>query len=505
MGGVLALALAAVLIYANQIEPPPQVVKKPKPKKAPEVNQQLVVDKSELEQNADFAKKFAAENLGATGEMLTFERIPAGASIIIHLRPAELWSDDPQFAYFRASLTADVTNWLGAAIKRTCLVEPKDIEQALVCIILGGRGEPPQFATRVKLTAPRKKSEFLTLFGGQRIDDYGDPVYVDNERAYLVEDDLQTFAVAPANLAEEMARARRELPVTKPGIESILLNTDKSRQVTVVFEPVDVRIHQEFLVAENVRPVLNEFLDWLGLDVETAVWSMHLARGKFYSQFLFRNGHDWTPLKLEREVAGKLDRLPQELYAAVQVMNPKQMGSRKIIGRFPAMMKVYSLSTMGGIGDRLAQFTTILPAKAAPNLALGTLLAWDESTRTDFTKQAPKPKTSEPKLPDLIVDRLKLPMDVDFRRRPLQDAFSDIGEATHVKFDIDGDALKVAGYTKNMAQTFNLGEVPATQALKKILSQYDKMCVCITDEDKNIVTVMTSDAAKQKNLTPLKF
>jgi hypothetical protein len=56
-----------------------------------------------------------------------------------------------------------------------------------------------------------------------------------------------------------------------------------------------------------------------------------------------------------------------------------------------------------------------------------------------------------------------------------------------------------------MPQTFTLGEVPATQAIAKILSQYDKMCVCITDEEKNIVTVMTLDVAKEKKLTPLKF
>ncbi len=506
LGGVLGLVLVVVLIVATQIDRQPEVVKAAPKKQPPQVDQKLVADKSELEQNAEFAKKFAEENLGVKNEMLTFERIPAGARIIIHLRPAELWSDQPQFAYFRASLTADVTKWMESAIKSTCLVEPKDIEDALICIIPGGRGEPPQFATRVKLTAPRKKSEFLTLFGGQRTDDYGDPVYIDSERAYLVEDDLQTFAVSPASLADEMARARGEIPTgTSDGIQSILLNTDKTRHATVVFEPLDVRIHQEFLVGENVRPVLKEFLDWLGGDVETAAWSMHLGSDRFYSQFLFRNGHDWTPLKLEREVAGKLDRLPQDLYAAVQMMRPKQVGSRKIIGRFPAMMKVYSLSTMAAIGDRLAQFTTVLPAKAAPNLALGTLLAWDESTRTDFTQKPPEPKSNEPKLPDLIVDRLKFDMDVDFRRRPLQDAFSDIGEATHVAFEIDGDALKAAGYTKNMAQTFNLGEVPATQAIKKILSQYDKMCVCITDEDKNIVTVMTFEAAKQKKLTPLKF
>jgi hypothetical protein len=298
--------------------------------------------------------------------------------------------------------------------------------------------------------------------------------------------------------------------VSKPGIESIVAHTDKERHVTVVFQPFDVRVHQEMLAAENVRPALNKFLDWLNVeDVDTVLWTMHLGDQKFYSQFLLRPAaqvdHQWTPMDLERSVRKKLATLPKELYAGVQMMAPTELGFRRIIGRFPAMMQVYSLSTLGGVDGGMAQFTTVLPAKAAPNLALGTLLAWDESTRTNFTKDRPKPQTEEPKLPDLVVDRLKLPMDVDFRRRPLQEAFMDIGEATYVKIEIDGDALKFAGYTQNMPQTFNLGEVPAKEAIAKILSQYDKMCVCITDEEKNIVTVMTLDVAKEKNLTPLKF
>src|SRR5690606_31617033 len=117
---------------------------------------------------------------------------------------------------------------------------------------------------------------------------------------------------------------------------------------------------------------------------------------------------------LERKLEKKLSALPTDLYSAVQTMTPRQLGFRKIIGRFPAMIKAFSLSTLGGTADGLAQFTTVLPAKAAPNLALGTLLVWDESTRTDFSKASPKPPSSDPKLPDLVVDRLKLPMDVDF-------------------------------------------------------------------------------------------
>ncbi|MCA9071669.1 MAG: hypothetical protein KDA84_22235, partial [Planctomycetaceae bacterium] len=454
LGGVLGLALVGILIYATQVKSPPTVVEN-KTKEPPKINQKLETDKVTAQEDFAFAQKFTKEHFPTNGELITFERIPHGARLIIHLRPAKLWSDERKFAEFRAAMTGDVTNWMEAAIKKHCLFEPKEIEEALICLILTGRGNPPDVATRVKLVEPRKKSEFLTLFGGVPNNDWGYPVYIDSERAYLVERDAQTFAVAPAHMAEEMVRAQSKTPVSDGGIERMAAFTDKDRHVSLIFQPFDLRIHQEFLVAENVRPALNEFLDWLNQDdVETVLWNLHLGDDEFLSEVKMRSKHQWTPRQLERDVEKKLATLPGDLYAAVQKMKPQQLGFRNIIGRFPAMMKVFALKTLGGTGEDMAHFTTVLPAKAAPNLALGTLLAWDESTRTDFTKAAPTPKPKGPKLPDLIVDRLKLPMDVDFRRRPLQEAFSDIGEATHVQFDIDGDALKFAGYTKNMPQTF---------------------------------------------------
>ena len=58
---------------------------------------------------------------------------------------------------------------------------------------------------------------------------------------------------------------------------------------------------------------------------------------------------------------------------------------------------------------------------------------------------------------------------------PLQEAVAYIAEETSLTIRLDGDGLKLAGYTQNMPQTFNVGRVPADQALAKIFSQYEKM------------------------------
>jgi hypothetical protein len=104
-------------------------------------------------------------------------------------------------------------------------------------------------------------------------------------------------------------------------------------------------------------------------------------------------------------------------------------------------------------------------------------------------------------LPATIAERLKKKIDVDFRRTPLQEAFAYIGDEIKVTFDIDGDALKLSGYTKNMPQEFKMDQAPATQALQEILKKYDKMCL-VVDEQKKIALITTFPVAEQQGLKP---
>jgi hypothetical protein len=170
------------------------------------------------------------------------------------------------------------------------------------------------------------------------------------------------------------------------------------------------------------------------------------------------------------------------------------------------MVQAYALGTLSGIGDRSVRLTTILPERAAPNLALGALLTWDESTRTDFSKAAPAPTLASEKLPERLADRLKKPIEIDFRRTPLQEAIGYIGGETSVPFEIDGNALKLAAMTQNMPQTFAMGVVPAEQALRRILKTYEKEGLCVVlDESARTAHLTTKAAAKEKGLAPHEF
>jgi hypothetical protein len=321
----------------------------------------------------------------------------------------------------------------------------------------------------------------------------------------LITDDLQTIAIAPAQFAGELAGAVEVANPTAPGVEAILAETDRNRHLTVVFDPRDIRLHADIWFSPPTTKLVGAVLDWLGENVETVAWSGHLTDG-FSSELVLRNRDASTerpvlPRDLLAQIQPKLQDMPRQVLTSVQALRPRRTGERRLIGRFPAMLKVASLATAGTTGERFVRFSTLLPERAAPNLTLAARLTIDELARTRSQAPSTKPGTSTAAPTTTLAERLEQPVDIDFRRTPLEDAFTFIGAAIRVRFVIDGDALKVAGYTKNMPQEFKLGKVPATAALRQILDQYEQMAL-VLNEQQSSVLVTTKAAAAEKGMEP---
>tara|TARA_R110000850_G_scaffold164162_11_gene288939 strand:+ start:51054 stop:53114 length:2061 start_codon:yes stop_codon:yes gene_type:complete len=456
-----------------------------------------------LSQPATPAPKVAASPTNGTPIRLLY--VPAGTRILIHLRPAELWAPGSQGEEFRACL-GPVGIWAEQIIKEICLTGPAQIQELTFCLILGSPGAPPEYAAVIRTAEPFKRSELIAQLDGQRLDDYSFPVYSGEKYSSMIVDD-HTYAIGPpGNLrAAEMAEAREYQSSTSPGIESVLKQTDRDRHLTIVFDPDEVRRQQDVLLPEKAHPFINEFLDWIGEDVETVAWSMHLGSDDFYSEWTFRNSTMIRPGKLAINLKEQLDALPEEMLESVQKMNPGTVGSRKVIGRFPAMLKAFSMANQEQSGERYAQLVSNLPERAAPNLALASLLTWDESTRTDFSVKA-KPRPTGPQLPDKVVDRLKMKLEVDFKRMPLEEVLAYIADETKTKIILDGAGLKLVGYTQNMRQTMNLGTVSALETLQAIFNTKDQEQMClIIDETAKTATVTSKPFAQQNNLKMYEF
>jgi hypothetical protein len=213
------------------------------------------------------------------GKPIPLEMIPAGARLLVHLRPADLWRPDGPGEEFRFCL-GPLGEFVEGQITSLCKFPPEQIDEVLFAWIPGPRGTAPDFAYIVRLKNEAKKSELLDAVGGERDDSYGRPVYISNDRVGVIAD-LKTFAMGPASLAEEMATSIGGVNPLPNGVEGLMPLSDRTRHITVLFEPTAVLLDEEFLVPANVRPFLRTAMDWFGDDAETVLWSLHLERDRF--------------------------------------------------------------------------------------------------------------------------------------------------------------------------------------------------------------------------------
>ena len=496
--GVILLAVAAVMLIA-----PKYGAKNPGAKAdTPNVKSST---KDEIDSEVSDSPQ---EKPPTKGKPIELQYIPFGTQVVLNLHPAELWAKESlgeELRYCVPPLAKLIETTLDDLFQR----KPEQVEELMICLLPGMRGSMPDVAAVAHMVDDQKRSQLIEQFG-ERIDTYSQPVYVSRDRAYLIIDQ-KTLAVCPKSQAQEMVDAINDRhPVEQ--IDRLLPFTDRDRHITAVFTPLTLSL-QETWFPENVRPFVKNAIEWLGEDTEAVAWSVHLTDERFYSEILLHGKNAMaknSAKKLEKEIQEKLSQLAENLVPLIQQMNPREQGKRMIIGRVPAMVEVFSMATVAHSSQQHVQLVTSLPDRAAPNLALGTLLAWDESTRTDFTKVIEKPTTPEgPAVPDKVADRLKLKIDVDFRRTPMNEAFAFIGGEIKTLIEVDGDGLKLGGFTKNIAQVFKMDGARVQDIIVRIFEESkgvnqppDKTLVIIVDESKKKILVTTLAVANDKGMTP---
>ncbi len=353
VGGLVALAVAgATWAGASYLRGRPQPSNVAKV--APVANPEYLSERERLERIAELIDTSSLTH----GQPITLNYVPAGASIVVHLHPAELWKPGSLGEETRFCLGKPFDAWLGEQIERYCLLKPSEIKEATICVILGPRGSEPQIATVVWPVTPQKTSELLQRFA--ELDSEPQTmsetqVFVGSERAYVIGKELdnekrpQLFATAPASLADDLALSTSAEGITSDAIQQMLTATDRSRLATFVVQPSDVRIHEETLLPADLRPLAESVVDWLGKDTEAVTWSLHAGDGQLEWETVVRNDPATTPAQLLRTLTGKLDALPKDLVEVVSKMTPADVGDRKLVGRFPAMMQAFAASTVEGI------------------------------------------------------------------------------------------------------------------------------------------------------------
>ena len=445
------------------------------------------------------------------GKPIELQYIPFGTQVVLNLRPAELWKAESLGEEIRFC-APDLAQFIEKTLFDLFQRKPDQVEELQICLLPGMRGTPPDVAAVAHMVEDQKRSQLIEQFG-RRDDTFAQPVYFSDGRAYMIVDQ-RTLVVCPKSQAQEMVDA---ITARHPAetIDPLLPLTDRDRHFTVMFTPQTLTL-QETWFPLNVRPMIQNSVGWLGEEIQTLAWSFHLTEEEFFSEILVHGkgiSGKSAIAKLEQDLQDKLADLAEFLVPYFQQMNPREQGKRMLIGRVPAMVEVYSMATEFTHGPQHVRLVTSLPDVAGPNLVLGTIQAWEESTRTDFTKSKPVPvETAGPKIPELVADRLRMKIDVDFRRTPLNEAFAFISAEIKTPIEIDGDALKLGGFTKNIAQAFKMDATPVKDIVLKIFADSkgidpkpEKTLVVVVDESKKSLLITTLATASESGLKPFEL
>ena len=434
---------------------------------------------------------------------ISLQFVPEGARIVIHLRPAELWQNGGSAEEFRACL-GPLAATIEAAIERYSLLKPPQVEEMLFALIPVSR-DTFDVAVVVRSVRDLKKSELVAGFGGEMLETPR-PHFVGAERAWMILD-LRTFAGAPKAMVQSLLEAADAPGVTSEGVEALLLKTDRGRQFTLVCEREDVRLGLQTLVPEKAQGLLAAAVDFFGEDVETVSWSFDLGDEESGTPFLstvnIRNRLTRSAPKLQADLQKRLAALPADVLQLVRRTRPQRVGEKKIVGRFPIMTKVVERSARFSTRNRLVSLELELPERAGPNLALGSLLTWDQTTRSDFNRNAPEPAAPAASPTDAaqsIAERLKKRITVEFKKEALENAVAFIATEIGVSIKLDGPGMKEGGVTQNEPETFTMEDAPAAAVLARIFAKPNRELVLIVDERKKLATVTSLAFATRKNL-----
>jgi hypothetical protein len=495
---VMTLVVAMIGGFAFWKSRQPDVVVQTK--EPPKVNQAWEKQKAD-----NIASNASVEQLSPTsGKPIPLDYIPFTPHVLVHLRPAELWKGDNATREFQAML-GNLGLWLNDEIKRITTFDPQDISELTIAINFGPRMTPPEVAAVVRLREPQTETDLMKRWKGRLRPppptDMKVEVYESEQFCYL-KVDRSTFTVASASLAEDLQLSANDAALASPDMDPLLKESDRDRHASILFDLKLIDSHREDIFIAPLLKISDQFVIWMGEEIETVSWSLHLQPHLFMETLLHQTT-DSSALKVQRHAQLQLSRLAEDVLGTVRRMRPGTVGARQIIGRFPAMLQAINVGTSAHFTPEFARLVTILPQKAAANLAAGTLLTWNESLllkpEEDLTK------ASDTSIPGKLVDRLKMKVLIDFRRTPLQEAFGYIADAIKTEATIDGKALQGAGFTQVMPQTFNLGSVTAQEGLYGIIKNYEKErdpLVLIVDEANKKMILSTKTKAAADGLTP---
>lgn len=447
----------------------------------------------------------------STAPAAPLELVPAGASAILRIRPAALQAADESTDLLQ-TFQPELNGALEEVVRRAGV--PLEKMESLFVTLHEASGGTPEIAFVIQLVNPQPRDELVTAWGNpvpaQTRD--GKTVLVgeqaDSDAFYHApasqESDstgVDRFAVGPPQLIERVAEFAGAAAPLPPSIESLWRETSADADLLLVGQPNFFFAGGRQLLdrfAPNLREPLKTFLI---PDVVAFSLQMSFAP-QWYAELRLTPGAALTPAALAERVTKEIDALPQHAERFLLNSNP-DASWRALAIRYPAMMRALEQRTRVGLSAEHVVANLYLPAPAAPNVLLATLLA--ANTPTSAAAPTSAPTAAQPLSLAEMLDR---PMSVVFEQESLEAAAATIAELFNedlppgnppLEIQLIGSDLEKAGITQNQQiRDFAYRDQPLRSVLTNLVMRANPVTTVTrpTEEDQKLVWVVSPGGEK---------
>ena len=402
------------------------------------------------------------------GEPLELGYLLPGTQLVLQVRVADL------LAHAEGKKVLDAFGPWGAQmieqIREATGAELAEIESLLLGIRLTQRGSL-DYACRIHLMQPWTEAELASrLPKSSAAREVQQPYLAQADRACFLPNDKSGKVVVACPLAAlpELVAIEGEPPLFPRELRRVLDRTDSARMATLVFAGKFLQISGEKLLIGTSQTLLEATLDFLGEAATATALSLHWSENFFLelrsTVALNERPHRFADL-LEQRVDASSDRVEDTIFA-----NPPHPYGRKVLARFPAMLRKLSNYTRGGEEEGLSLLRTYLPISAGHNLLMASELLLN-SPANGNTASADSLVNSSSAEPQTLAQRLQQTASLVFPKETLQKSLEILSEDLNVPIEIAGSDLQLEGITKNQSLEIELRNRPGTEILLAILQR----------------------------------
>ena len=412
------------------------------------------------------------------GPPLSLAPLPPAIQALLALRPAELLASS-QGEKLLAALGPE-----GAAARRDLEAMAgtplANVEQLVVAWVdandpSGAAALAPVFAFH--FVHPPEKEKLLTAWGNPTPRQVGDETLfptASGVTAFLPKKYAgKVLVVGPAKPVQAAAELAGQSPPVRREIEKLIRTTDAQRRATLLWLPNNSLDQSSAAAVTTWTRLRSAARSFFGNDCRGAALSFQLTPANLFLELRVAGPLDTASETEARQIRERIVQLPVQVEDVLASLDLDSYG-RRILLRFPQMLRVTDEFTRSGVDGQQAVLRCYLPIDAAHNLLMASELALSESASAsgaDSTALAGRPSQNGGSTPARsVAQKLKRVTTLTFPNENLEKALQLLADDIHVKIEILGGDLQLDGITKNQPiRDLDEKNKPAEEILRTIM------------------------------------